>query len=189
MNFRGMRWQRHLNGMNSNFNLQVTSGWTPRDLKASLETLWNEKKHVDDFVFSPSPLNADNYITTTSKQTRFHQTHRKLASTSPAESNLFMSWGGWHVSALISRLKSHNQHHHSPPHKQLQWTQIGGYEDVKNSLYQRIMWPILYAESWQRLGIQPAKGALLFGPSGCGKTLMANTLAHLGLVNYVEMNG
>ena len=55
---------------------------------------------------------------------------------------------------------------------------IGGYEDVKNELYEAIVTPIKKPEYALTYGLKPPKGVLLFGPPGTGKTLLMRTLAN-----------
>ncbi len=48
----------------------------------------------------------------------------------------------------------------------ISWSEIGGYDDVKQKLVELIDWPINHAESFSRLGGTPPQGILLYGPSG-----------------------
>lgn len=50
------------------------------------------------------------------------------------------------------------------------WDQIGGLDSVKSQLKRLIEWPLLYKDSYKRLGLKPPKGILLYGPPGCSKT-------------------
>ena len=53
------------------------------------------------------------------------------------------------------------------------WSQIGGLEEVKQDLIEVVEWPLKIPEVFQRMGVRPPKGILLYGPPGCGKTLLA----------------
>ena len=46
------------------------------------------------------------------------------------------------------------------------WDAVGGLDDIKLKLEQAIVWPLKYMASFQRLGISPPRGVLLYGPSG-----------------------
>lgn len=49
------------------------------------------------------------------------------------------------------------------------WSDIGGQAALRLTLQQAIEWPLLHAEKFQRLGIKPPRGVLMFGPPGCSK--------------------
>ena len=49
----------------------------------------------------------------------------------------------------------------------VQWTDIGGLEDVKQDLKEAVEWPIKNPEVFTRIGIRPPKGIMLYGPPGC----------------------
>jgi transitional endoplasmic reticulum ATPase len=69
------------------------------------------------------------------------------------------------------------------------WDDIGGLEDVKQKLIESIEWPIKYAERFEKLGIKPPKGVLLYGPPGCGKTLLAKAVATESEANFITIKG
>jgi transitional endoplasmic reticulum ATPase len=69
------------------------------------------------------------------------------------------------------------------------WDDIGGLEDVKQKLIESIEWPIRYAERFEKLGIKPPKGVLLYGPPGCGKTLLAKAVATESEANFITIKG
>ena len=69
------------------------------------------------------------------------------------------------------------------------WDDIGGLEDVKKELRKAVEWPILYPESFKRLGIDSPKGVLLYGAPGTGKTLLARALANEGKINFISIKG
>ncbi|KAM0687795.1 hypothetical protein COBT_000960, partial [Conglomerata obtusa] len=66
---------------------------------------------------------------------------------------------------------------------------IGGLENVKNELYNSIILPTLYSESYKKLGIKNSTGILLFGPPGCGKTLIAKAVSNISHCNFISIAG
>lgn len=49
---------------------------------------------------------------------------------------------------------------------EVSWKDVGGLEDVKRELYETIQYPVLHADKYQRFGMDPSKGVLLYGPPG-----------------------
>jgi len=45
----------------------------------------------------------------------------------------------------------------------IKWDDIGGLDTIKQSLREAVEWPLKYRESFERLGIEPPKGILLYG--------------------------
>lgn len=71
----------------------------------------------------------------------------------------------------------------------VKWDDIGGLENIKQSLKEVIEWPLKYGESFKRLGIRPPTGVLLYGPPGCGKTLLAKAVANESGANFISVKG
>ncbi|KAI9258284.1 P-loop containing nucleoside triphosphate hydrolase protein, partial [Sporodiniella umbellata] len=69
------------------------------------------------------------------------------------------------------------------------WSDIGGQADIKQRLKESVEWPLQHPEAFQRLGIRPPKGILLYGPPGCSKTLMAKALATEVGSNFIVVKG
>jgi transitional endoplasmic reticulum ATPase len=69
------------------------------------------------------------------------------------------------------------------------WGDIGGLDDVKQHLKESVEWPIKTPELFQRMGIKPPKGILLYGPPGCGKTLLARAVATESEANFISIKG
>ncbi len=61
--------------------------------------------------------------------------------------------------------------------KEYSWEQIGGLERVRKELIEAIEDPLTKPELYEKFGIVPPKGLLIYGPPGCGKTLMAKIVA------------
>jgi transitional endoplasmic reticulum ATPase len=71
----------------------------------------------------------------------------------------------------------------------VRWEDIGGLEDVKRQLVEAIEWPLKYPERFDRIGIKPPKGILLYGPPGCGKTMLAKAVATEAEANFISVKG
>jgi SpoVK/Ycf46/Vps4 family AAA+-type ATPase len=69
------------------------------------------------------------------------------------------------------------------------WESIGGMENVKRQLREAIELPMTHSHMFQKLGIRPPRGVLLYGPPGCSKTLMARALATEGNMNFLAVKG
>jgi len=65
------------------------------------------------------------------------------------------------------------------------WDDVGGLEEAKRSLREGVELPLKHPEAFERLGIRPAKGFLLFGPPGTGKTLLAKAVARESEANFI----
>ncbi|MFO7261787.1 MAG: CDC48 family AAA ATPase [bacterium] len=65
------------------------------------------------------------------------------------------------------------------------WDDIGGLEEAKRALREGVELPLKHPEAFERLGIRPAKGFLLFGPPGTGKTLLAKAVARESEANFI----
>ncbi len=66
---------------------------------------------------------------------------------------------------------------------------IGGLKGELQKIREMIELPLKHPELFERVGIEPPKGVLLFGPPGCGKTLVAKALAHETEVNFISIKG
>jgi len=69
------------------------------------------------------------------------------------------------------------------------WEDIGGLEDIKQELREAVEWPLKYPKLFERAGIRPLNGILLFGPPGCGKTLLAKAVATESKSNFIAIKG
>jgi transitional endoplasmic reticulum ATPase len=65
------------------------------------------------------------------------------------------------------------------------WEDIGGLGDVKMLLREAVEWPLRYADSFRRVGVEAPKGVLLYGPPGTGKTLLAKAIANESQANFI----
>ena len=69
------------------------------------------------------------------------------------------------------------------------WEDIGGLEDIKQELREAVEWPLKYPKLFEKAGIRPLNGILLFGPPGCGKTLLAKAIATESKSNFIAIKG
>ncbi|MBE6504773.1 MAG: CDC48 family AAA ATPase [Methanobrevibacter sp.] len=71
----------------------------------------------------------------------------------------------------------------------VKWDDVGGLDDAKQELKEAVEWPLKYPENFQKLGIKPPKGVLLYGIPGTGKTLLAKAVAHESEANFISIKG
>ena len=69
------------------------------------------------------------------------------------------------------------------------WKEVGGLDEAKRTLEDNLIMAIKEPTKFQKMGIKPPKGALLYGPSGCGKTLLARALATESGANMILVRG
>jgi len=67
------------------------------------------------------------------------------------------------------------------------YSQIGGLAEQIRELREVIELPLKNPELFQRVGITPPKGCLLFGPPGTGKTLLARAVASQLDANFLKV--
>lgn len=71
----------------------------------------------------------------------------------------------------------------------VRWSDIGGLQEVKDTLIEVVEWPLKRPETFTRLGISPPKGVLIYGPPGAGKTLLARAVATESEANFISVKG
>jgi transitional endoplasmic reticulum ATPase len=71
----------------------------------------------------------------------------------------------------------------------VRWEDVGGLEEVKQRLVEAVEWPLKYPEKFEKFGIKPPRGILLYGPPGCGKTLLAKAIATESEANFISVKG
>ncbi len=71
----------------------------------------------------------------------------------------------------------------------IKWEQIGGLEEAKRELREAVELPIKRPEVFERIGVRPVRGILLFGAPGTGKTLLAKAVATESEANFIAVKG
>mgnify|MGYP001285939328 CR=1 FL=1 len=69
----------------------------------------------------------------------------------------------------------------------VEWSEVGGLEDAKQQLRETVEWPLTNPEGFERLGITPPRGMVLYGPPGPGKTLSAKAVATESSANFIAI--
>lgn len=71
----------------------------------------------------------------------------------------------------------------------VRFSDVGGQADTVQKLRECVEWPLLHPDAFERLGVRPPKGVLLYGPPGCSKTLLVRACATESGVNFVAVKG
>ncbi|KAG0724713.1 Nuclear valosin-containing protein-like [Chionoecetes opilio] len=69
------------------------------------------------------------------------------------------------------------------------WQDIGGLQNIKTELREKILEPIKFAKLHEELKLSRPNGVLMWGPPGCGKTLLAKAVANEAGVNLLPVMG
>ena len=71
----------------------------------------------------------------------------------------------------------------------VRWEDVGGLEPIKATLREAIAWPLSQPLLFEKIGLQPPRGILLYGPPGNGKTLLVKALASQSNLNFISVKG
>ncbi|MCK5047417.1 MAG: proteasome-activating nucleotidase, partial [Candidatus Heimdallarchaeota archaeon] len=66
---------------------------------------------------------------------------------------------------------------------------VGGLEEQILELRETVELPLTSPELFEKVGISPPKGVMLFGPPGTGKTLLARAVAHETNATFIRVIG
>src|SRR5215212_3007579 len=66
---------------------------------------------------------------------------------------------------------------------------VGDMAETKQALTEAVLWPLQHPEPFERLGVEPPRGVLLYGPPGCGKTFVVRALAGSGRLSVHAVKG
>ncbi|KAH8267451.1 hypothetical protein KR018_005012 [Drosophila ironensis] len=94
-----------------------------------------------------------------------------------------------HLQGALTRIKPSAMREVLIECPNVQWSDIGGQSELRLAMQQAIEWPLLHADKFQRLGIKPPRGILMFGPPGCSKTMIAKALATESKLNFLSIKG
>ncbi|HNM83453.1 MAG TPA: AAA family ATPase [Mycobacterium sp.] len=66
---------------------------------------------------------------------------------------------------------------------------VGDMAATKQALTEAVLWPLQHPDTFERLGVDPPRGVLLYGPPGCGKTFVVRALASSGRLSVHAVKG
>eukprot|EP01017_Pseudomicrothorax_dubius_P016783 TRINITY_DN1899_c0_g1_i6.p1 TRINITY_DN1899_c0_g1~~TRINITY_DN1899_c0_g1_i6.p1 ORF type:complete len:280 (-),score=108.08 TRINITY_DN1899_c0_g1_i6:641-1480(-) len=66
---------------------------------------------------------------------------------------------------------------------------IGGLDTQKQEIREAVELPLVQAELYRQIGIDPPRGVLLYGPPGTGKTMIAKAVAHSTTAAFIRVVG
>ncbi|MCC6012885.1 MAG: proteasome-activating nucleotidase [Candidatus Verstraetearchaeota archaeon] len=67
------------------------------------------------------------------------------------------------------------------------YNDIGGLDEQIREIRELIELPLLKPQLFEKIGIDPPKGVLLYGPPGCGKTLLAKAVASQTKATFIKV--
>ncbi|MFN8227433.1 MAG: AAA family ATPase [Mycobacterium sp.] len=66
---------------------------------------------------------------------------------------------------------------------------VGDMVATRQALTEAVLWPLQHPDTFERLGVDPPRGVLLYGPPGCGKTFVVRALASSGRLSVHAVKG
>ena len=73
--------------------------------------------------------------------------------------------------------------------QKVSYEDVGGLGRTVPRVREMIELPLRFPQVFERLGIDPPRGVLLYGPPGCGKTLLARAVANETAAHFIHVNG
>ncbi|QDX40495.1 proteasome-activating nucleotidase [Salarchaeum sp. JOR-1] len=71
----------------------------------------------------------------------------------------------------------------------VEYEDIGGLDEELREVREAVEDPLLNAEQFEKIGVEPPSGVLLHGPPGTGKTMMAKAVANETDATFIKMAG
>jgi proteasome regulatory subunit len=71
----------------------------------------------------------------------------------------------------------------------IDYASIGGLDEQIKEIKETVELPLLKPDLFEKVGIQPPKGVLLYGSPGTGKTLLAKAVAHSTKASFIRIIG
>jgi transitional endoplasmic reticulum ATPase len=72
---------------------------------------------------------------------------------------------------------------------EVHYEDIGGLETEKRKIREMVELPLRHPELFERLGVEPPRGVLLYGAPGTGKTLLAKAVANESDAHFIYISG
>lgn len=91
--------------------------------------------------------------------------------------------------AALDVVKPSVLHGHEVEVAEVSMDDVGDMESTKQALREAVVWPLRYADTFERLGVEPSSGVLLYGPPGCGKTFLVKALVHEARASFLSVKG
>ncbi|KAL1914906.1 uncharacterized protein VTP21DRAFT_7822 [Calcarisporiella thermophila] len=94
-----------------------------------------------------------------------------------------------HFSRALAKIPPSIQRGLQVPVESMSWDDIGGLDQVKKQIQQAVEWPLKFHSTFDRLGLRPPRGVLLYGPPGCSKTTLVKVVANTAGASFFSING
>lgn len=73
-------------------------------------------------------------------------------------------------------------------HSDTTWDDIGGHDYIKEEIWKNVVQPLKFPEYFEKTGIGPISGIILWGPPGNGKTTIAKAIAGEAGARFLYIN-
>ncbi|CCE65107.1 hypothetical protein TPHA_0J02860 [Tetrapisispora phaffii CBS 4417] len=69
------------------------------------------------------------------------------------------------------------------------YSDVGGLDMQKQEIREAVELPLVQADLYEQIGIDPPRGVLLYGPPGTGKTMLVKAVANSTNASFIRVNG